>query len=156
MRASNGNTNDTSYQYDSHRVPMRIALDYCFYDTADAKAYTDLTSQFFANAANRGGIGLLPDMYTQTGGGVFGSTVDSASLLGTAGVGAMTGSENRDFLDQAYQTTFDVVTRGTMATPFYSGEGPDYRPVPREPTYGYYNATIGLLTLLIMTGNFLH
>jgi hypothetical protein len=24
------------------------------------------------------------------------------------------------------------------------------------PTYSYYNATVGLLTLLIMTGNFLH
>ena len=134
---------------------MRIALDYCFYDTVDAKAYTDLTSQFFANAASRGGIGLLPDMYTQTGGAVSGGTVNSASLLGTAGVGAMTGSENRAFLDQAYQTAFDVVTRGTMAAPFYSGEGPDYSP-PREPTYSYYNATIGILTLLIMTGNFLH
>jgi len=154
VAASNGNTNDTSYQYDSHRVPMRFALDYCFNDTLEAKTYTSLTSRFFINAANDGGMGMIADMYWQTGGAVSG-TVNSASMLGTAGVGAMASGENQPFLAQAYQTTFDVLTRGTMAPPLYTSSGSDDR-TPREPTYGYYNATIGLLTLLIMTGNFLH
>jgi hypothetical protein len=39
-----------------------------------------------------------------------------------------------------------------MATPSYAS---DSRYAP-EPTYSYANATVGLLTLLIMTGNFPH
>ena len=39
-----------------------------------------------------------------------------------------------------------MVTRGTMAPPDSTGKTP----------YSYYNATVGLLTLLMMTGNFSH
>jgi endo-1,4-beta-D-glucanase Y len=151
VAASNGEANDTVYQYDSHRVPMRMALDYCFYETAKAKAYTDLTTHFFTGAANDG-LGRILDLYTTTGGSVTGSTGNSASLLGTAAVGAMASGSNSSFLDNAYQTVFDIATRGTMATPSYAS---DSRYAP-EPTYSYANATVGLLTLLIMTGNFPH
>ena len=30
VAASNGAPNDVNYQYDSHRIPMRVALDYCW------------------------------------------------------------------------------------------------------------------------------
>jgi hypothetical protein len=128
-----------------------MALDYCFYETAEAKAYTDLTTRFFTGAANDG-IGRILDLYTTTGGLVTGSTGNSASLLGTAAVGAMASGSNPTFLDSAYQTLFDIAMRGTMATPSYAS---DSRYTP-EPTYSYYNATVGLLTLLILTGNFAH
>ena len=43
--ASNGGTDDMRYQYDSHRIPWRIGLDYCWNGTADAKTYLDKISR---------------------------------------------------------------------------------------------------------------
>jgi endo-1,4-beta-D-glucanase Y len=145
--ASNGASTDVDYQYDSHRIPMRIGLDYCFNGTAAAKAYTDLTTSFFSTNASAGknGVGRILDMYTPAGGNVTNSAPNSASILGTAAVGAMA-SGNQSFLNDAYQAVFDAVTRGTMA-PVDSSS---------KTTYSFNNATVGILTLLIMNGNFSH
>jgi endo-1,4-beta-D-glucanase Y len=152
VAASNGWANDLYYQYDSHRIPMRIGLDYCFNSTAEAKAYTKKTTAFLSNIAQKG-TGFILDMYASSGNPVSGSGSNSASMLGTAAVGAMA-SGNQTFLNDAYQAVFDILTRGTMAPPIYV-DGLSESPSP-QPTYGYYNATVGMLTLLIMTGNFMH
>ena len=34
-----------NYQYDSHRIPWRIGLDYCWNGTAAAKTYLDKISR---------------------------------------------------------------------------------------------------------------
>jgi endo-1,4-beta-D-glucanase Y len=141
---TNGAATDGDYQYDSHRIPMRIGMDYCFNATAGAKTYTTKTTAFFAGAAANG-IGFVQDMYTPTGGPVNGTAPNSASILGTAGVGAMA-SGNQTFLNNAYQAVFDTITRGSMAPVDAAGKTP----------YSYFNATVGLLTALIMTGNFMH
>jgi endo-1,4-beta-D-glucanase Y len=155
VAASIGSATDGDYQYDSHRIPMRIGLDYCFHSTDEAKAYTKKTTAFFALMAQNG-TGFLMDMFTSSGGAVYGSGTNSASMLGTAAVGAMA-SGNQAFLNDAYQAVFDLLTRGTMAPSIYvaSGYGESGSPSP-QPTHGYYNATVGMLTLLIMTGNFMH
>ena len=144
---SNGDANDGNYQYDSHRVPMRIGLDYCFNGTGAAKTYTGLTTTFFATNASAGlnGIGRILDMYTPSGGNVSGTAPNSASIIGTAGVGAMAAG-NQNFLNDAYQAVFDAVTRGTSAPVDTNSKTP----------YSYYNATVGMLTLLMMNGNFSH
>jgi endo-1,4-beta-D-glucanase Y len=149
--ASIGYATDGVYQYDSHRIPMRIGLDYCFNAAPEAKAYTSKTTSFFANIAQTG-TGFIVDMYMPSGGTGNGSGTNSASMLGTAAVGAMAAG-NQTFLNDAYQAVFDVLTRGTMAPPIYTGV--DSRSSP-QPTYGYANATVGMLTLLIMTGNFMN
>jgi hypothetical protein len=130
---------------------MRIGLDYCFNSTAEAKAYATKTTAFFANIAQKG-TGFILDMYAPSGGPAYGSGSNSASMLGTAAVGAMA-SGNQAFLNDAYQAVFDLLTRGTMAPPIYTGVDSRSSPLP---TYQYYNATVGMLTLLIMTGSFMH
>jgi endo-1,4-beta-D-glucanase Y len=153
IAASNGGSNDFDYQYDSHRIPMRIGLDYCFNGTAEAKIYADLTTKFFAGLGKAGlGIGQIADMYAPTGSRVGSTSANSASVLGTAAVGAMATGE-QTFLNDAYQTVFDLATRGTMAPRLYQDPTPSPNP---QPTYSYYNATVGMLTLLILTGNFMH
>jgi endo-1,4-beta-D-glucanase Y len=141
---NNGAATDGDYQYDSHRIPMRFGMDYCFNATAGAKTYTTKTTAFFANAAANG-IGFVQDIYTPAGGPVNGTTTNSASILGTAAVGAMA-SGNQTFLNNAYQAVFDTITRGSLAPVDAAGKTP----------YSYFNATVGLLTALIMTGNFMH
>jgi endo-1,4-beta-D-glucanase Y len=146
--ASNGDPlgNDVNYQYDSHRIPMRIGLDYCFNGAADAKTYTSKTTSFFATNASAGlnGVDRILDMYTPSGGNVSNSMPNSASILGTSAVGAMAAG-NQTYLNDAYQAVFDEVNRASMA-PVTAGKTP----------YSYYNATVGMLTLLIMNGNFSH
>ncbi len=142
--ASNGASTDTAYQYDSHRIPMRLAMDYCWSGQAEAKTFTTKNTAFFVSKAANG-IGYVLDMYTPEGGAVSGTAPNSASILGTAAVGAMA-TGNQAFLDLAYQSVFDSITRGNMAPVDASGKTP----------YSYYNATVGLLSALIMTGNFMH
>ena len=144
VAASNGASTDTDYQYDSHRIPMRLGLDYCWNGQAEAKAYTTKNTAFFASAAANG-IGYVLDMYTPSGGAVSGTAPNSASILGTSAVGAMA-TGNQTYLNDAYMSVFDSITRGTMAPVDAAGKTP----------YSYYNATVGLLTALIMTGNFMH
>ena len=151
VAASNGLATDVDYQYDSHRIPMRIGLDYCFNSTAEAKAYATKTTAFLANIAQKG-TGFITDMYMPSGLPASGATTNSASMLGTAAVGAMA-SGNQTFLNDAYQAVFDLLTRGTMAPPIYTDVDSRSSPLP---TYRYYNATVGMLTLLIMTGSFMH
>ncbi len=141
---SNGAATDGDYQYDSHRIPMRIGLDYCYNGTAAAKTYTTKNTAFFAAAAANG-IAYIQDMYTPSGGPVSGTAPNSASILGTAAVGAMA-TGNQAFLNTAYQAVFDTITRGSMAPVDAAGKTP----------YSYFNATVGLLTALMMTGAFPH
>ncbi len=51
------------YQYDSHRIPWRIGLDYCWNGTAAAKTYLDKISGFFSGKASTG-VGRVFDIYS--------------------------------------------------------------------------------------------
>jgi endo-1,4-beta-D-glucanase Y len=134
---------DILYQYDSHRIPWRIGQDYCWNGTAAAKTYLAKTSAFFqTQSAN--GIARIADIYTPgSGTPAADAAPNSASLLGTAAVGAMSDAAYRTFLDDSYQVVLDMLNRGQMAN-YNDG---------KKSAYSYYNATVGLLTLLSMTGN---
>jgi endo-1,4-beta-D-glucanase Y len=131
------------YQYDSHRMPWRLGLDACWNDNAEAKAYLAKTTNFFAGKANNG-IGTIVDVYDTSGNGKQGAAANSASIVGTAAIGAMvTAASNpghKAFLDRGYQFVLDAA----------------YVPDPtiRADAYTYYNATVGLLMALTMSGNF--
>jgi endo-1,4-beta-D-glucanase Y len=150
VASQNNDANDVLYQYDSHRTPMRIGLDYCWNGEAKARAYVDKTTSFFATNANAGlnGISRIFDIYQLNGNVGSSGGPNSASIVGTAAVGAMASSiaAKQPFLDDAYQAVFDAVTRATLAPKDTQGRTP----------YSYYNATVGMLTLLMMTGNFSH
>ena len=151
--SKNNDNTDVLYQYDSHRIPMRIGLDYCFNAKSDAKTYVAKTTNFFATNANAGknGIGRIFDVYDPTTNNIPASSVmasanNAASIIGTAAVGAMADGTNTAFINEAYQAVFDIVTRGSLDTTDPTGKTP----------YSYFNATVGLMTLLMMTGNFAH
>jgi hypothetical protein len=151
---SNGDDNDKFYQYDSHRIPMRIGMDYCFNNRADAKTYVAKTTKFFATNANAGlnGVSRIFDMYDPATNNAAAANPtpqnNSSSIIGTAAVGAMADGSNQAFINDAYQAVFDVITRTTLST--------DTKDTSKKTPYSYYNATVGLLTALIMTGAFSH
>jgi len=143
---SNGGANDMIYQYDSHRIPWRIGSDLCWNGSSTASGastYVTKVSNFFSSQGSTG-VGRIADLYQLSGTAASGAAPNSSSIIGTAAVAAMGNSAAKTFVNDAYQVVFDQATRGTMAPVDTTGKTP----------YSYFNATVGLLTLLTMTGNF--
>jgi endo-1,4-beta-D-glucanase Y len=140
--------NDRIYQYDSHRIPWRIGMDYCWYGTSDAQTYVNKTTAFFmtnANANGQYGMGRIADLYNTNGTAASGAAVNSASIIGTAAAGAMASSHAmaQTFVNDGYQLVMDLLNRGRLNE---LGDG-------TMSAYSYYNATVGMLMLLTMSGN---
>jgi endo-1,4-beta-D-glucanase Y len=126
-----GIANDTGYQYDACRTPFRIGLDWCWNAEPRARAYVALTSSFFtpigaANIADSYGLEGTPR--PQHPGG------HSAAFVGPAGVGAMSSTAYQSLVDGAYSG---------VATLTYLAGGT------------YYEDSWTVMSLLMMTGNFL-
>lgn len=141
-RGGGSYADNNMYQYDSHRTPWRMALDVCWNNNADAKDYVNKITKTFIAKSDTEGIGAIADIYDGSGNAKTGSSMNSMSIIGTAAVGAMaTGdASHKAFLDRAYQF---LIGASYNADPTYKDDG-----------YTYYNATVGLLTALTLTGNF--
>ena len=152
-RGGGGYTDADMYQYDAHRVPWRLGVDQCWNGDTNAKSYLDKVVGFFAGLAgaqgDKGkGLGSIGDIYNSGGTTNSDSANNSMSLLGCAGVGAMGSSATnaatfRDrvwaYLLEGHYTKNYMYTDGNTST---------------KPGYTYYNATVGLLTALTLSGNF--
>jgi hypothetical protein len=134
---SNGGADDMIYQYDAHRVPWRLGIDACWNGVTTGTAFLTDNAMFFANAA-ADGVGRVSDIYTLAGTPNTDAQPNSMSAIGTAGVGAM--AVGNAFASTAYRFLLDAT---------YT---PD--PATRTEAYTYFNATVGLLTALTMSGNF--
>ena len=142
-----GFANATDYQYDAHRVPWRVGIDFCWNGSTNASNYLAHITTLFAGIA-ASGIDSLFDEYTTNGGVCTGCTPaaqpNSMSLIGTAAVGALaSGSGNSAFVNAAWQFVLDGLNR---ATPNIAATGNNY--------YTYFNTTVGLLTAVTLSGNF--
>jgi hypothetical protein len=119
-----------------------MGLDVCWNNNADAKDYVNKITATIMSKAGTAGFGSLADIYDASAMATSNSKPNSMSIIGTAAVGiAATGSAaNQALLDRAYQFLLDGA---------YNSD-----PTSREAAYTYYNATVGLLTALTLTGNF--
>jgi len=120
----------THYQYDSARIPFRIAQDYCDFGEARAKTYLDKINGFF------GGVGasMIVDGYDLNGTarGEHALPVQAALFVGAAGVGAMVDATRLAFVDETYQ----LLKSKEMLPESY-----------------YFNLSWQVFSLLMMTGN---
>jgi endo-1,4-beta-D-glucanase Y len=123
-----------NYQYDSCRTPFRIGLDACLFNDNDAKTYVAKTSGFFAGL----GAANVQDGYELNGmpkpefpDKYMGR---SAAFIGPAAVGAMHSSQYQTFVDDAWKLL-----------------------LPNNMWCGgqYYDESWTMLSLLMMSGNFL-
>ena len=139
----NGPGNDTNglnFGYDACRTPWRIALDYCENGEPRAKAYLDKINAFFLAQT----LGGLKDGYTTSGtdpAGTLGNYGAGMSVIGPAGVAA-SASSNDAFAMQIY----DVLAAATTAPARMNISG----------VFTYYHASLGVLSLLTVSGNFWH
>jgi endo-1,4-beta-D-glucanase Y len=119
------------YQYDSCRTPFRIGLDWCMFGEPLAREYLAKTSTFFSSI----GAKNIVDGYDLDGSprAEF-PGLRSAAFIGPAAVGAMSNASYLSFVDEAYA---DVATNQLL-------------------TGGvYYETSWTVLSLLMLTGNFL-
>ena len=151
-RGGGGYTDAEMYQYDSHRTPWRVGLDACWNGESKAKTYLDKVVGFFAGKAGAqgaagGGLGVLGDVYKSDGTVNSDSANNSMSLIGCAGVGAMGSSATNaaSFRDRAWNYLLEGhYTKNYMYT---NGDS------NTKAGYTYFNATVGLLTALTLSGN---
>ncbi|MES1209141.1 MAG: glycosyl hydrolase family 8, partial [Pseudomonadota bacterium] len=145
---SNGGSSSAgpfNYQYDSCRTPFRIGIDWCLNGTAAAtamtpinpsraKKYVGLTSTFFSEI----GAASIVDGYNLDGTVNMGahpvSQGQSAAFLGPIGVGAMSSA--------SYQTLLDGTYKLLKGNNLLVGGA-------------YYDESWTVMSLLMMTGNFL-
>jgi endo-1,4-beta-D-glucanase Y len=125
------NGNPTHYQYDSCRTPFRIGLDFCQNGEPRAQSYVAKTSQFFAGIGAKqivDGYNLDGTPHPEFSGG------QSAAFIGPAAVGAMSNASFSPFLQDAYDSvaTLNLLVGGT-----------------------YYDESWTMISLLMMSGNFL-
>jgi len=126
-----GTAGPGNYQYDSCRTPFRIGLDWCFFGETRAQAYVMKTSAFFSNI----GVSRIADGYALDGTPTPENPgKGSAAFVGPAGVGAMHDATYGPFLNQAYAA---IAAGNLMAGGVY------------------YEESWTVLSLLMMTGNFL-
>ncbi len=120
----------THYQYDSCRTPFRIGVDYCLRGEMQAYDYVQKTSAFFSGI----GVANMTDGYDLNGTPRAQYSGLSAAFVGTAAVGAMSNPAYQQFLDDAYAEVrgLDLLVGGA-----------------------YYDESWTVMSLLMMTGNFL-
>jgi endo-1,4-beta-D-glucanase Y len=119
------------YQYDACRTPFRIALDYCQNGEPRAESYLKKVGTFFQGVGARN----IKDGYELNG--TPRSKNASAAFAGPAGVAGLVSADLMDFTNDAYT---ELLVLGQQQP----GQG-----------YSYYNSSWHLLSLLMLSGNYL-
>jgi endoglucanase len=125
-QASGAYSQGQTYSYDACRTPWRIAVDYAWYGTADAKTYSQKSSDFAR--VTIGGTKNIKDGYNQNG-SVTGQWHNSAFVGGFAS--AAMGGGNQSHLDASYA---DLISCNDASS--------------------YFNQSLKTLYLFLLTGNF--
>jgi endo-1,4-beta-D-glucanase Y len=125
---TSGGSDRMKYKADAARTPWRIAMDACWNAEPRAVAYLTKISAFFAGL----GPTAIKDGYELNGTALPNTNSNGMAFIGPAGVGAMAANKGV-FADQAYATVYELMGRS-------------------DSTYSYYNATVGLLSLLMFSG----
>lgn len=124
--ASNYANGGTKYSYDAARTPWRIAVDYVWYGSEEAKDYSKKSSDFVR--VNLGGSQNIVDGYNQNGS--KSSQYHNSTFVGAFAAAAM-GGDNQAHLNNSYADLVAIY----------------------EPN-SYYNQTLKTLYLFLLSGNF--
>jgi endo-1,4-beta-D-glucanase Y len=126
--ASGAAQRSSHYSYDACRTPWRIAVDACWNGEPRAVAYLARVSAFFGKV----GAASIKDGYALDGTPM--GQANAIAFVGPAGAGALAGP--------ASTLTRDAYTRVKAVSRLGAGSA-----------YDYYDASWGVLSLLLMTGN---
>ncbi|HEU5076535.1 MAG TPA: glycosyl hydrolase family 8, partial [Polyangiaceae bacterium] len=123
------------YAFDAARVPWRIGVDACLNSRSEATTYLNQLVGHFVSLYGADRIDNVRSGYRPDGGAHAESAEMQASFIGPVGVGAM--AVNQEAYHRAFRAVLDIL---------------------RDTRFNrtYYPATVGMLTLLEMSGNIPH
>jgi endo-1,4-beta-D-glucanase Y len=125
------------YSYDAARVPWRIGVDACKGNNATARSYLQQLAGHMAGLHSSGErIDLMKAGFGSNGQSLTGAIDNQMSFLGPMGVGAM-GAGNQVMTERLFRAVLDII------------DNPEFNRT-------YYPTTIGLISLLEMSGNIPH
>jgi endo-1,4-beta-D-glucanase Y len=122
---------DGYYNYNACRVPWRIATDYLLTGDARAKAITDKITRWIRETT-KGNPDNISAGYTLAGNDIKGRYFEALSFIGPFAVSAMTDKKNQQWLNAVW----------------------DYLVNFRLKDYDYYDNSIKLLDMIILSGNY--
>jgi hypothetical protein len=125
------------YGYDAARVPWRLAVDACVNGGTATNLVNNLTSFFSGKYSSGDLINLLVAGWYSGGNPASNAISNQVSFIGPVGVGAMVNSSRANMRDRAFRAALDIL------------ENPEYNRT-------YYPTTVGLMTLLVLSGNALN
>ncbi len=124
------NQGEACSAYDASRIPWRIGYDVCMGGSEGTSFLNTLVSTFNSKYPR---IDTLETGFDATGNATSGSVQNEMAFIGTVGTGAQAAG-NAAMAQRAMRSTLDIMER------------PEYYKT-------YYSTTLGLLTLLMMSGN---
>jgi endo-1,4-beta-D-glucanase Y len=122
------------YTYDAARTPWRIGYDVCTGGTAGSAYITRLLAKFNAAYENGARIDLMKAGWGSTGAALEAAVDNEMAFIGPMGVAAMASASGTAMRDRAFRTVLDIIER------------PEYYKT-------YYSTTLGILSLLMLSGN---
>jgi hypothetical protein len=127
----------TLYAFDAARVPWRIGVDACVEGRSEAVTYLNqLIGHFAGQNENGARIDLMRGGYQSSGSAHPDAVEMQASFIGPVGVGAM-GIQDSTTYQRAFRAVLDIL------------ESVEFNRT-------YYPSTVGLISLLEMSGNVPH
>lgn len=126
--------NNGAMGYDAARVPFRLALDACL-NNGDTSGLSAVVTYFAGKYDSGASIDLMKAGWYKKMDGVFSTSKDmQGSFIGPMGAAGMA-MKNQAMLDRAFRTMLDILESGDF-------------------NHTYFPSTVGLLTLLMMSGNY--
>jgi len=122
--------------YDAARVPWRLALDACL-NNGDTSGLSAIVTYFAGKYDMGASIDLMLAGWYKKSDGPFAQTVAKSmqgSFIGPMGAAGMA-MNNTAMRDRAFRTILDILESGDF-------------------NHTYFPSTVGLLTLLMMSGNY--
>jgi hypothetical protein len=134
-----GMCSDKVYAYEAARAGLRLGQDACWGSGSQASPILTKLLTFFAGKYKGGdSIGSMMAGWLLAQGTPHSAAVaNQASFIGPLGVAAQSSSANAKILDNAFRSTLDIL------------ESPQFNRV-------YYSGSLGLISLLEMSGNLPH
>jgi hypothetical protein len=121
--------------YDAARVPWRLGQHACQDSSANKTALMAISSFFAQKYDNGATIDLMKAGWLKTNGNPHTNAKDSqGSFIGPMGVAGMA-TGNTAMRDRAFRAMLDILENGDF-------------------NHTYFPSTVGLITALIMSGNF--
>jgi len=122
---------DGNYNYNACRVPWRIATDYLLTGAPRAKAINDKINHWIRETTSNKPYNLSAG-YTLAGNDIKGRYFEALSFIGPFAVSAMTDKKNQQWLNDVW----------------------DYLVNFKLKDYDYYDNSIKLLNMIILSGNY--